>query len=102
MNNRRLSKNGRKAANARGVAFENLETRRLLAFAANINFDSGNIWGETPHAAMGNQITALVKAASPASDYITVHTVVGESGQRPARAGRARVVRCRKGHDPPL
>jgi hypothetical protein len=41
----------------------------------------GNIWGETPHAAMGNQITALVKAASPASDYITVHTVIGESGQ---------------------
>jgi hypothetical protein len=41
----------------------------------------GNIWGETPHSAMGNQITALVKAASPDKDYITVHTVVGESGQ---------------------
>jgi lysophospholipase L1-like esterase len=41
----------------------------------------GNIYGETPHAAMANQLTALVKAASPSSDYVTVHTVVGESGQ---------------------
>lgn len=40
-----------------------------------------NIYGETPHSAMGNQITALVRAASPAGDYVTVHTVVGESGQ---------------------
>jgi hypothetical protein len=40
----------------------------------------GNIDGETPHTAMASQITALVrKAGSP--DYITVHTVVGESGQ---------------------
>src|SRR5690606_33015306 len=41
----------------------------------------GNIWGETPHAALGNQITALVRAAAPEDDYVTVHTVVGESGQ---------------------
>ena len=41
----------------------------------------GNIYGETPHAAMANEITALVKAASPSADYVTVHTVVGESGQ---------------------
>jgi hypothetical protein len=41
----------------------------------------GNIWGETPHSAMANQITFLVKSASPDSDYVTVHTVVGESGQ---------------------
>jgi hypothetical protein len=41
----------------------------------------GNIWGETPHSAMANQITFLVKSASPDGDYVTVHTVVGESGQ---------------------
>jgi hypothetical protein len=41
----------------------------------------GNIYGETPHSAMGNQITKLVKEASPDSDYVTVHTVVGETGQ---------------------
>jgi hypothetical protein len=40
----------------------------------------GNIYGETPHTAMANQITSLVMTAS-GSDYITVHTVVGESGQ---------------------
>ena len=40
-----------------------------------------NVYGETPHSSMANQITALLKAASPAADYITVHTVVGESGQ---------------------
>jgi hypothetical protein len=40
----------------------------------------GNIFGETPHTAMADQITTLVKTAS-GKDYITVHTVVGESGQ---------------------
>jgi hypothetical protein len=40
----------------------------------------GNIDGETPHTAMASQITALVQAAAT-HDYITVHTVVGESGQ---------------------
>ncbi len=39
-----------------------------------------NIWGETPHAAMANEITALAKGDG-AADYVTVHTVVGESGQ---------------------
>jgi hypothetical protein len=40
----------------------------------------GNLDGETPHTAMANELTALVmKAAS--RDYVTVHTVVGESGQ---------------------
>jgi hypothetical protein len=39
-----------------------------------------NIYGETPHTAMANQITALLQAAS-GGDYVTVHTVVGESGQ---------------------
>jgi hypothetical protein len=41
----------------------------------------GNIYGETPHSAMANQITFLAKNAAPDSDYVTVHTVVGESGQ---------------------
>ncbi|HVV48022.1 MAG TPA: dockerin [Polyangia bacterium] len=41
----------------------------------------GNIYGETLHAAMANEITRFVKAASAAADYITVHTIVGESGQ---------------------
>jgi hypothetical protein len=40
----------------------------------------GNIYGETPHSAMANQITSLVAAAT-GGDYVTVHTVVGESGQ---------------------
>lgn len=41
----------------------------------------GNVYGETPHSAMANDITALVEAASPGKDYVTVHTIVGESGQ---------------------
>jgi hypothetical protein len=40
-----------------------------------------NLYGETPHAAMGNQITALFQQMSGGGDYVTVHTVVGESGQ---------------------
>jgi hypothetical protein len=39
-----------------------------------------NIAGETPHAAMANQITALVQAAGGA-DYVSVHSEVGENGQ---------------------
>jgi hypothetical protein len=39
-----------------------------------------NIFGETPHTAMGNQLTALYEAAAN-QDYVTVHTVVGENGQ---------------------
>ena len=39
-----------------------------------------NIAGETPHAAMANQITALVGAASGA-DHIGVHGEFGENGQ---------------------
>lgn len=40
----------------------------------------GNIFGETPHTSMANQITSLVRSAS-AKDYVTVHTCVGETGQ---------------------
>jgi len=40
----------------------------------------GNLWGETPHGAMANEISALVQAGS-GDTYVTVHSVVGESGQ---------------------
>jgi hypothetical protein len=39
-----------------------------------------NIFGVTPHTAMADAITGLYQAAGGA-DYITVHTVVGESGK---------------------
>jgi hypothetical protein len=39
-----------------------------------------NISGETHHAAMGNQISALVQA-SHQRDYVSVHSEVGENGQ---------------------
>jgi hypothetical protein len=39
-----------------------------------------NIYGETPHTAMGNQVSAMVRAAAGAP-YVTVHSVVGENGQ---------------------
>jgi hypothetical protein len=39
-----------------------------------------NISGETPHSTMGNEITALVQAAT-GRDYIGVHGEVGENGQ---------------------
>ena len=41
----------------------------------------GNIYGETPHATMANEITRFVRAGAAGADYVTVHTVVGESGQ---------------------
>jgi lysophospholipase L1-like esterase len=41
----------------------------------------GNVYGETPHTAFANQVTALARAFDPSSDYVSVHTVVGESGQ---------------------
>jgi hypothetical protein len=43
-----------------------------------------NIWGETPHTAMANQVSALVAADTDAGGggtHVTVHTVVGEAGQ---------------------
>ena len=39
-----------------------------------------NIFGETPHTFMAYQVSALY-AATGAGDYVTVHSVVGESGQ---------------------
>jgi hypothetical protein len=43
------------------------------AYPANLN-------GETPHAAMANQLTAMAMAQA-SRDHVSVHTVVGESGQ---------------------
>ena len=41
-----------------------------------------NIYGETPHTCMANEITRLVRDATrQQGDYVSVHTVVGESGQ---------------------
>lgn len=40
-----------------------------------------NLWGETHHGAMAREITRFVAAATPGADYITVHTIVGESGK---------------------
>src|SRR5262245_43769424 len=39
-----------------------------------------NLYGETPHTAMADQITAMAMAQAM-HDYVSVHTVVGESGQ---------------------
>ena len=39
-----------------------------------------NIYGETPHTVMGNEISSLFQQAT-GGDYVTVHTVVGENGQ---------------------
>jgi hypothetical protein len=39
-----------------------------------------NIYGETPHTAMADQISSLFQKDG-GGDYVTVHTVVGESGQ---------------------
>jgi hypothetical protein len=39
-----------------------------------------NIAGETPHAAMANQISALL-LAEHGTDYVSVHSEVGENGQ---------------------
>ena len=42
----------------------------------------GNIHGETPHTCMASQITRLLLDASAGrGDYVSVHSVVGESGQ---------------------
>ncbi len=38
-----------------------------------------NLAGETPHSAMANELSALVKAQF-GSDFVTVHTEVGENG----------------------
>jgi len=39
-----------------------------------------NIYGETPHTAMADQIATMVQLAG-GTDYVSVHSVVGENGQ---------------------
>jgi len=39
-----------------------------------------NMYGESPHTAMAAEMTALAKAGG-LSDFVTIHTVVGENGQ---------------------
>lgn len=40
-----------------------------------------NIYGETPHTAMASQLSALVMGAASGARFVTIHSVVGESGQ---------------------
>jgi hypothetical protein len=40
-----------------------------------------NLNGATPHTAMADEITALFRQAAGGADYVTVHSVIGESGQ---------------------
>ncbi len=56
-----------------------------------------NIWGETPHTAMANQITSMVKAAG-GKDYISAHTVVGETGQGYDMIKKGATVSASTGH----
>ena len=51
-----------------------------------------NIYGETPHTSMASQVTQLVLDKSHGrGDYVTVHTVVGESGQALSVIGKGAV-----------
>lgn len=49
-----------------------------------------NIYGETPHTAMANQLSAIHQQKG-AGDLVTVHTVVGESGQGIDMLGKSAV-----------
>ena len=40
-----------------------------------------NLYGESPHTAMSAELTALATTVGGLEDLVTVHTVVGESGQ---------------------
>jgi hypothetical protein len=52
----------------------------------------GNISGETPHTSMASQITRLLlHASSGRGDYVSVHSVVGESGQPMSVIGKGAV-----------
>ena len=55
-----------------------------------------NISGETPHTAMANQLTAMVMAMAM-HDYVSIPTVVGESGQ-PMTSSRRTPPTSRRGH----
>jgi hypothetical protein len=56
-----------------------------------------NIYGETPHTAMANQISSLC-ARDVCGQYVSVHTVVGESGQGMQVINKAAGVTATRGH----
>lgn len=56
-----------------------------------------NIWGETPHSAMAHQVSMLARAEL-GRDCVTVHSVVGESGQGITVIGRAAKPERSAGH----
>jgi hypothetical protein len=56
-----------------------------------------NIDGETPHTAMADQISALFQKDG-GGDYVTVHTVVGESGQGIHGIDKTATVTSNMGH----
>lgn len=56
-----------------------------------------NIYGETPHTAMADQIS-LLYANAGRGDYVTVHTVVGESGQGIHAIEKGALVTSTTGH----
>ncbi|MDF3068435.1 MAG: hypothetical protein K0R38_4036 [Polyangiaceae bacterium] len=58
-----------------------------------------NIYGETPHTAMATQITETARRATAGKgDYVTVHSVVGESGQALKIIGKGATPTNETGH----
>lgn len=56
-----------------------------------------NIWGESPHTAMGDEISALSSDAGRGG-YVTVHSVVGESGQALSVIEKGATAAADRGH----
>jgi hypothetical protein len=56
-----------------------------------------NIYGETPHTAMADQISAIFRKDT-GRDYVSVHTVVGESGQGITVLNKTAAVTSNLGH----
>jgi len=57
-----------------------------------------NIYGETPHSAMANQLTAMVRSQL-GRDFVSVHGAVGESGQGMVFIKKNAVPKGVNGHD---
>lgn len=56
-----------------------------------------NIYGETPHTAMADEISSLYRLDA-GGDYVTVHSVVGESGQGIEVIGKSAAATATTGH----
>jgi hypothetical protein len=56
-----------------------------------------NVYGETPHTAMADEVSSLYKRDT-GGDYVSVHTVVGESGQPISVIDRTATVTATLGH----